>query len=145
MNSCHVTIPYTYEQVRSKCKCSGNWGADGLAPSIPVRGCEYSYSSGGASSYLGGNIGGCTAYIWFNNLAINFISKWLSLSINIETCAMSGIVIVIPDIPVTIMLNQLTLKHLNICHATGVEEDPMATQDIQCLQRGGGVALIQTK
>ena len=31
------------------------------------------------------------------------------------------------------------------CHATRVEEDPMATQDIQCLWRGGGVALIQTK
>ena len=31
------------------------------------------------------------------------------------------------------------------CHATGVEEDPMATQNIQCLQRGGGMALIQTK
>ena len=32
-----------------------------------------------------------------------------------------------------------------ICHATGVEEDPTATQNIQCLQQGGEVALIQTK
>ena len=31
------------------------------------------------------------------------------------------------------------------CHATGIEEDPKATQDIQCLQRGGRAALIQTK
>ena len=31
------------------------------------------------------------------------------------------------------------------CRATGIEEDPKATQDIRCLQRGGGVALIQTK
>ena len=31
-----------------------------------------------------------------------------------ETYAMSGIVIVVPDIPVTIMLDQLTLIHLNI-------------------------------
>ena len=31
------------------------------------------------------------------------------------------------------------------CHATGIEEDPKATLDIRCLQRGGGVALIQTK
>ena len=27
----------------------------------------------------------------------------------------------------------------------GFEDDPMAAQNIQCLQRGGGVALIQTK
>ena len=33
----------------------------------------------------------------------------------------------------------------SICHATGVEEDPTVTQDIRCLWRGGGVALIQTK
>ena len=33
---------------------------------------------------------------------------------NIETYAISGIVIIVPDIPVTIMLNQLTLIHLNI-------------------------------
>ena len=32
-----------------------------------------------------------------------------------------------------------------ICRATRVEEDPKVTQDIQCLWRGGGVALIQTK
>ena len=31
------------------------------------------------------------------------------------------------------------------CHATGIEEDPKATQDIRCLRRGGRVALIQTK
>ena len=31
------------------------------------------------------------------------------------------------------------------CCATGVEEDPMATQNIRCLQRGGEAALIQTK
>ena len=31
------------------------------------------------------------------------------------------------------------------CHATGVGEDPKATQDIQCLRQGGRVALIQTK
>ena len=29
----------------------------------------------------------------------------------------------------------------NICHATGIEEDPKVTLDIQCLRRGGGVAL----
>ena len=28
------------------------------------------------------------------------------------------------------------------CHATGVEEDPMVTQNIQCLWQGGGAALI---
>ena len=28
------------------------------------------------------------------------------------------------------------------CHATGMEENPKVTLDIQCLQRGGGVALI---
>ena len=52
-------------------------------------------------------------------------------------------------------LNQkLIIKCLNFgrpprdakkCHATGVEEDPTVTQNIRCLQRGGGVALIQTK
>ena len=31
------------------------------------------------------------------------------------------------------------------CHATRIEEDPKVTQDIQCLQQGGGAALIQTK
>ena len=31
------------------------------------------------------------------------------------------------------------------CCATRVEEDPKATQDIGCLWRGGGAALIQTK
>ena len=31
------------------------------------------------------------------------------------------------------------------CHATRVVEDPKMTQDIQCLQRGSGAALIQTK
>ena len=54
-NSCHVTIPYTYEQVRSECKCSGNCGAEGVVLLILVDCCEYSYSPGGASSYLGGN------------------------------------------------------------------------------------------
>ena len=34
---------------------------------------------------------------------------------------------------------------LSICHATGVEEDPMMTQNIRCLWRGGGAALIQIK
>ena len=62
-NSCHVTIPCTYEQVRSECKYSGNCGAEGVALLILVGCCEYSYSPGGASSYLGGNIGGCTTYI----------------------------------------------------------------------------------
>ena len=38
-----------------------------------------------------------------------------------------------------------TVAVLNICHATRVEEDPKATQDIGCLQQGGGAALIQTK
>ena len=33
---------------------------------------------------------------------------------NIETFAISGITIVIPDIPVTIIFDQLTLIHLNI-------------------------------
>ena len=37
-----------------------------------------------------------------------------SLSINIETFAISGITIVIPDIPVTIMFDQLTLICLNM-------------------------------
>ena len=37
-----------------------------------------------------------------------------SLSINIETFAISGITIVIPDIPVTVILDQLTLIRLNI-------------------------------
>ena len=32
-----------------------------------------------------------------------------------------------------------------ICRATGVEEDPAATQNIRCLWQGGGVALIQIK
>ena len=32
-----------------------------------------------------------------------------------------------------------------IYHATGVEEDPTATQNIRCLWRGGRVALIQIK
>ena len=36
------------------------------------------------------------------------------MSINIETHAISGIVIVVPDIPITIMLNQLTLIRLNM-------------------------------
>ena len=36
INSCHVTIPCTYGWVRSECKCSGNHGADGLAPPILV-------------------------------------------------------------------------------------------------------------
>ena len=35
--------------------------------------------------------------------------------------------------------------YIHICHATGIEEDPKATQDIRCLRRGGGAALIQTK
>ena len=29
-----------------------------------------------------------------------------------------------------------------MCHATGIKDDPKATLDIQCLQQGGGVALI---
>ena len=29
----------------------------------------------------------------------------------------------------------------DICHATGMEEPPKVTLDIQCLWRGGGVAL----
>ena len=37
-NSCHVTIPYTYEWVRSECKCSGNCGAEGVVLLILV-GC----------------------------------------------------------------------------------------------------------
>ena len=32
----------------------------------------------------------------------------------------------------------------NICRATGMEEDPKVTLDIQCLWQGGGVALILT-
>ena len=60
---------------------------------------------------------------------------------NIETYAMSGIAIIVPDIPVTLILDQLILIHLNICHATGMEEDPKVTLDIQCLRRGGGAAL----
>ena len=46
--------------------------------------------------------------------------------------------------PSFVLLNQNTTFQ-NICHATGVEEDPKATQDIRCLWRGGGAALIQTK
>ena len=37
-----------------------------------------------------------------------------SLSINTETYAVSGIVIIVPDIPVTFVLNQFILIHLNI-------------------------------
>ena len=33
---------------------------------------------------------------------------------NIETYAVSGIVIIVPDIPVTLILDQLILIHLNI-------------------------------
>ena len=40
---------------------------------------------------------------------------------------------------------QLLMFALCICHATGVEEDPTVTQNIRCLWRGGGVALIQIK
>ena len=32
----------------------------------------------------------------------------------------------------------------DICHATGMEEHPKVTLDIQCLRRGGGVALTST-
>ena len=49
--SCHVTIPCTYEWVRSECKCSGNCGAEGVVLLIPVDCCEYSYSPSAASSY----------------------------------------------------------------------------------------------
>ena len=59
MNSYHVTIPYAYGWVRSECNCSGNCGADSLVPPVLLGNCEYSYSLGGASSYHGGNIGGC--------------------------------------------------------------------------------------
>ena len=62
-NSCHVTIPCAYEWVRSECECSGNHGAEGVALLVLVDYCEYSYSPGGASSYLSGNKGGCTTYI----------------------------------------------------------------------------------
>ena len=37
---------------------------------------------------------------------------------NIETYAISGIVIIVPDISVTFMLDQLILIHLNICRAS---------------------------
>ena len=103
INCCLIIIPSAYERASKECKCSGNWGVDGSA-----------------SSYLGGNTGGCTTCIWSNNLVINFISKrssviWVkSLSINIETYAMSGILILVPDIPVTLILDQLSLIHLNI-------------------------------
>ena len=52
------------------------------------------------------------------------------------------------------LYQKLIIKCLNLshppryakkCHATEAEEDPVVTQNIQCLQRGGGVALIQTK
>ena len=52
------------------------------------------------------------------------------------------------------LYQKLIIKYLNLgrpprdakkCHATGAEEDPSVTQDIQCLWQGGGVALIQTK
>ena len=33
---------------------------------------------------------------------------------------------------------------LDICRATGMEEDPEVTLDIQCLWRGGGAALTLT-
>ena len=38
------------------------------------------------------------------------------------------------------MAYYLTLT-THICHATGMEEGPKVTLDIQCLRRGGGVAL----
>ena len=34
--------------------------------------------------------------------------------VNIETYAVSGMVIIVPDIPVTLMFDQLILIHLNI-------------------------------
>ena len=34
-----------------------------------------------------------------------------------------------------------TFYHQCICHATGKEEDPKVTLDIQCLWQGGGAAL----
>ena len=40
--------------------------------------------------------------------------------------------------------NDMTLLHINICCATGMEESPKVTLDIQCLQRGGGAALPST-
>ena len=36
------------------------------------------------------------------------------MSVNIEAYAVSGIVIIVPDIPVTLILDQLILIHLNI-------------------------------
>ena len=53
-----------------------------------------------------------------------------------------------------VLYQKLIIKCLNLSHpprdakkccATGAEEDPMVTQDIRCLQRGGKAALIQTK
>ena len=96
-------IPCAYEWVSNECKCPGNSVADG-----------------GASSYLGRNTGGCTTCIWCNSLAINFISKlfsviWVkSLSVNVETYAISGMVMTVPDTPGTLILYQLILIHLNI-------------------------------
>ena len=38
--------------------------------------------------------------------------------------------------------NTNTDSDASVCHATGMEEDPKVTLDIQCLRRRGGAALI---
>ena len=41
-------------------------------------------------------------------------------------------------------VTMINFTSLYICHATGMEEGPKVTLDIQCLWRGGGVALTST-
>ena len=52
--------------------------------------------------------------IVIKHLCNKFLPCNHTLSINIETFAISGISIVIPDIPVMVIFDQLTLIHLNI-------------------------------
>ena len=46
-------------------------------------------------------------------------------------------------ITICINISEISVKHSikHICHATRMEEGPKVTLDIQCLWRGGGVAL----
>ena len=59
------------------------------------------------------------------------IFKWIRINwSSINVTGISGTTIIMPD-----------AAYVSICHATGMEEGPKVTLDIQCLRRGGGVAL----
>ena len=64
---------------------------------------------------------------------------------NIEAYAISGIVIIVPDIPVTLILDQLILIHLNICHATGMSQGPKVNIEGICYQCMGYKQALQMK